>query len=107
MRARSSSAVALARQSAQQQKAAAEAQFVAEPAHEAAERRKRKGPRRDVREVHFAECAQMRQRRVDLVDFGAREHVHALFAVIDPRAQPGSRTCDRRQRVNHRPASFR
>ena len=107
MRAEVVERVALARQAAQQQKAAAEAQFVAEAGGRtppSVGSGKLSGVMSGKSSV--AERAQMRERRVDLGDLGAGEHVHALLAVIDPGALPGGRTFDRRQRVNHRPASF-
>src|SRR5437763_14026348 len=87
--------VALARQAAQQQKAAAEAHFLAAPGEIAAEPRQRKALRRDLRKVDLAERMEVAQRRVDLIDLGGGEDANALLPEMDPRAFPDGRTFDR------------
>jgi hypothetical protein len=75
--------VALARQPAQQQKAAAEAQFVTKTGEIAAECRQREAVRRDIRKIDLAERMEVAQRRVDLLDLGGREHANALLPQVD------------------------
>ena len=89
MRARSSVRVALAWDAAQQQEAAAEAQFVAKVAEEGAESGKREAVGRDVREVQVALFAQMRECRVNLFDLSGGERVQAIGAVVERGAGPG------------------
>ena len=78
-----------ARNAAQQDKAAAETQFVAEAAEKGVEGGKREGVRRDSREVELALVAQMGKRRVDLLDLGGGEGVQAVGAIVQGGAGPG------------------
>jgi hypothetical protein len=94
--------IALARQPTQQQKAAAETQFLAAAGEVAAEPRQRKAPGRDIREVDLAERMEMAQRRVDLGDLRGREHANALFVQVDARPFPDGRAFDRCE--HHSPA---
>src|SRR5205085_6787459 len=88
--------VVSARQPAQQQKAAAEAQLVAEAGEIGAERRQRKGFRRDLGKINLAERMQVTQRRLDLADLARREDANPLLPKVDARPLPDRRALDHR-----------